>query len=283
MKRLVLLFLAACGSSSSDDRPDAGPRADAGPAGAYPVDRIGQVNLIEAGPEGSVGWLALYASILDQPERPTPVKQAEQGDCAVFVRPPVSLCEPACNPGVCIDGTCEPFPVPASAGTISVSGLATPVSFEASEFGYVGPTEPIDDLFAAGASVTVSAEGDEVAAFTAELRGPAPLAAPFQNLTLVDGEDATVTWTAANDARIQLALLVGWHGAPWEALLLCETADDGSLTIPGGLIAELPRASSGLESHPSSLMRFDRALVDTPAGPIEIVIGSHQSIHFAHP
>ena len=114
---------------------------------------------------------------------------------------------------------------------------------------------------------------------------PPPLEAPFQNLTLVDGADTTVTWTAAASGprSIQIMLVVGWHGAPAEALLVCETDDDGSHTISGELVRQFPRASSSLEQHSSWLLRFDRSVVAAPAGPIEIVAGSQVSLYFSHP
>ena len=48
-------------------------------------------------------------------------------------------------------------------------------------------------------------------------------------------------------------------------------------------IAALPRQSSGLESHPSTLQRFSRAVVDLPAGPVELVAASRVPIYFSHP
>ncbi|HUQ06539.1 MAG TPA: hypothetical protein VM261_28745 [Kofleriaceae bacterium] len=276
----ILVALAACGGSGAgggDD--DDAPPLDAGD-GAYRIDKVGTINLIEG------GFLGVYASLQDGPELPTPTSVANDDECVVYRRPAPALCDPACSNGVCTAAnTCTPFAQNASAGRITVGGLRAPLAFAPGAFGYVPEPAPSDDLFDPGAAITVSAPGDVTPAFSVSLTAPAPLAAPFQNLTLRDGDDATITWTpAGGGARsIQVALVVGWHGAPPEAMMICETDDDGSLTIPGALVSALPRASSSLESHPSWILRFDRAVVAAPAGPVEIVAGSQVSLYFAHP
>lgn len=64
--------------------------------------------------------------------------------------------------------------------------------------------------------------------------------------------------------------------------MYCETADDGAFAIPGDAIAQLPRASSGLEQHISYLARIDREVVASAAGPIEVVAGSAAVLYFTH-
>jgi hypothetical protein len=273
---LFLLACAACGGGG--DAFDAAPVPDAGPDDLRP-DRIGFVNLIEGG-----GFLSVFAAIQDRPELPIPAVVARDGECTVYARPAPASCDPPCTAGVCTaPDTCTPYAEPKSAGPITVTGLVAPLVFQPGPFGYTPEPQPGTDLFAPGAAIEVTAPGDEVPGFAAALTGVDTLVAPFHNLTLVDGQDAEVTWTAANDATIQIALLVGWHGAPPEATLVCETADDGAFTIPGAIIAELPRASTGLESHPSWLQRVDRAVVASPAGPIEIVVASSVNLYFTHP
>jgi hypothetical protein len=272
----------ACGGSAPATA-DAGPTVDAGP-NAFRVDRTGEVMLIETDSGASV-----FAAFHDGPELPTPGLTASAGDCAVYTRPSPSLCDPACLGGVCVaPDTCAPFPAAVSAGAVELSGLVAPITLTPGEFGYVPDPPPGNDLFADGASITVAAAGggaDGEPAFNAELTGVAPLSAPFQNLTLVDDEDAEVTWTAGagGPARIALELVVGWHGAAYEAMLRCETDDDGALTIPGELVTALPRSSSGLEQHPSVLTRFTRAVVDGAHGPIELTAASLRTIYFSHP
>lgn len=269
-----LLFACACGGGSGG--PDGVPAPDAGDDRPR-LDRVGLVNLIE----GSA-FNAVYASIQDGPELPTMREDSHHGECTIYVRPDPALCEPPCGDGVCTaPGTCTPYPTPVSAGDITVTGLHDPLVFRPGQFGYAPDPAPSGDLFDAGAAIHLAAPGAAVPGFAADLTGVAELVAPFQNLTLVDGQDQDVTWTAG-DGRIQLQLVVGWHGAPPEAMMICETADDGVLTIPGDAIAALPRASSGLEQHGSFLGRFDRAIVAAPAGPIEIVVASQISVPFTH-
>jgi hypothetical protein len=275
---LLLICLAACGDGDADpDRPDAGPVVDAGPTN-HRVDRAGMINLIEGG-----GFLSVFALIQDGPERPTPIAAAQAGECTVFVRPQPALCSPACTDGVCTaPGTCTPWPANVDVGAITVTGLRQPLRFVPGQFGYEPTPAPGKDLFAPGAAIGVSAPGATGPGFSVGLTGVADLTGgPDASLTLVDGQDTTVRWSAAGSGQIQLGLVVGWHGAPYEALLLCEGPDDGELVVPGGLIADLPR-SNGLESHPSWMMRFDRAQVATPAGPLEVVVGSSQFVYFTH-
>lgn len=278
-RALIFVALAACGGSP-DDSVDAGPLLDAGD-GDFPVARVGFINLIEL-----EGYVDVFAMLQDRPELPVAEAIAQAGECTVFRRPEPSLCDPPCTGGVCTaPDVCTPYPVNAGAGPITVTGLRAPLTFEAGPFGYTPTPAPGADLFAPGATLTVSAPGDVTPAFSTTVVAPSPLAAPFQNVTLTDGVDHTITWTAGDGGprSIQLMLVVGWHGAPPEALLVCETADDGAHTIPGSLIAALPRASSSLEQHSSWIVRFDRSIVAAPAGPIEVIAGSQAPFYFSHP
>jgi hypothetical protein len=269
------LLLAACGGGGTD--PDALPLVDAGPSDFRP-DRVGFINLVEGG-----GFLSIYAAINDGPDLPALELAERFGECAVYVRPLPSHCEPACA-GVCTaPDTCAPYPAAVDVGDITVSGLHAPLVFVHGPFGYTPDERPGADVFADDASIDVTAPGASAPGFTAHLRGVPALVAPSQNLTLVDGQDAEVTWTGLGAARIQLQLVVGWHGTLPEAIMVCETDDDGAFTIPGDAIAALPRQSSSLESHTSFLVRFERAVVTSPAGPIEIVVGAQSTLFFSHP
>lgn len=272
----LILLASACGGSGGDG-PDGGPILDAGPDDFH-VERAGYVNLIEGG-----AFLSVYALIQDGGELPLPMAIAQRGDCTVFRRARPALCDPPCD-GVCTaTDVCTPYRDNVDVGTITVGGLTTPLRFELGEFGYEPMPFPPAELFATGATITVEAPGAAIPGFAVTLTGVAPLEGATTTLTLTDGRDAEVTWTAAGSGRVELALVVGWHGAPYEAMLRCETADDGALTIPGALVTALPRAASSLESHPSTITRFTRASVLAPAGPIEIVVGNQQFVNFSRP
>lgn len=283
---LVAMLPAACGGGSANDGPDAAPPADAGPAD-FSFDRVGYINLIEAGVNGSAGWEAVYALINDRPYPRLPQAVAAEGDCVVWVRPPPPVCQPACGAEeVCDTGdVCVPVPRTAPAGRIDVDGLTAAMAFVPTALGsYDVSPYPPPDLFSDDATILAAAAGGDTPAFQMQSRGVPPLAGGPYNFTLVDGVDQEITWTAAAaaGAKIQLLLQVGWHGAPIEAALVCETADDGALTIPGSLIAELPRSSTGLEQHLSSLMRYRRVYHGTGAGRIELFVGSQLPVYFTH-
>jgi hypothetical protein len=272
---------AACGGPSPADDADAGPRVDAGPDD-WPVDQVGFVHLIE----GIVELGNVYAVINDRHDVPLPVVTAADGDCSVWKRPAPSLCSPACTNGVCTaPNVCTPWPKSAPAGRITVTGLTASLAFVPGQFGYTTePESPPTELFSDTARIKLTAAGGATPAFAIEVDGVPSLSAPVQTLELEDGVDAQVTWAPQQSGKIQLALLFGWHGAPWESMLLCETADDGALTIPGDLISKLPHLPKiGLEQHLSTLMRYRRAVVAAPSGPIEVLIGSSVAIYMTHP
>lgn len=285
--RLVLIATLAigCGGDGSKN-PDAGANSDgaindAG-SGDFQPARIGYINVVEGGGAGSV-----FAQMRDRSDLPEPQLIASEGECAVYVHPRPALCAPACSDGFCVaTDTCEPWPQFASAGPITVSGTKEPIGFAPGQSWYdVQPGPSGSDFFDDGDTITVTAPGDVTDGFTLTARGVADLEASFPvTLELADGVDKEITWTAANSGRIQLALQVGWHGAPYEAMLLCETEDDGALTIPGSLITQFPRAANGMEQHDSSLTRFSRDVVRTSAGPVELFVGSRVIIlQISHP
>jgi hypothetical protein len=184
------------------------------------------------------------------------------------------------------DDTCEPFPVPLGAGEIAVSGLAKELRFVPNEYGY--RTEPDilpEDLFEAAAAIEATAPGADAPGFTLSVEGVAPLEPDLDldfDVTLVieDGVDEVIRWIPEASGRVQLGLQVGWHGTAYEALLLCE-ADDaaGQLTVPGSLIELFPqRVNPTGEAHSSWIARFDRDVVETPAGPIELYVASRAII-----
>lgn len=280
---LVTAALAVgCGDDGGGATVDAAPAVDASAdqPGFQPA-RVGYISLVEGG-----GFDSVFASIRDRSELPEPTLIASDGDCAIYVHPPAARCEPACTDGFCVaNDQCEPWPQIASAGPITVTGLTDPLTFEPSMFGYTPDAFPGEDMFDAGSRIVASAPGDASDAFTLETDGVSALEATFPvTLELEDDVDEVIAWTPRDDARIQLALQVGWHGAPYEALLLCETEDDGELTVPGGLISRFPRASNGMEQHFSSLTRFTRAVAQTPAGPVELFVGDRVIItQISHP
>lgn len=272
---VLVLVLGACGGGSSSTDPDAPPGTlDAAetPPPPFRLDSAGRVALFE--PAGA--YVFLYSKRFEQP---WPVQVASDGDCAVYHRP-TPTCAGGCGAGVCVaPDTCSPAAALASAGDITITGLREPATFTPGQFGYTGPTLS-GDFFADDAQIHVSAAGADLGAFSADVGGVAPLSIGFAALVeLHDGEDETLAWTPApGGARIQVALYLGWHGSPWTDLLVCETADDGDLTIPHGLIEQMPYFEVGLFQWPSSVMRFRRAW----AGDVEILAASEIDLGMTH-
>jgi hypothetical protein len=280
---LVTLALAGCGDDDTA-APDAGgdsPDAAAGPDGGvgvdqgYRTDLTGSVRLIESGGDGFGGWISAW--FWDAPAAPVERLVERVGDCALYDHPLSTECEVPCT-GFC-DGTeCQPWPDRMSAGTIELTGLLTDFTLVPTDYGYsIDPYPEGGDYFASDAAIVASAAGDDVEAFTMVSRGVAPLIAPAaMQIDLHSGQAFELTWTPDSDgARIQLALRIGWHGAPYRQMLLCETEDDGSLTIPVALIDRLPDfGGPDLFQHPSEMTRFRRVVIETSTGPIELLVGS---------
>jgi hypothetical protein len=276
---VALVALAACGGGGDqDDGPV--PDGSSPSTTAYVANRAGTLLLTE----GMGGFINFGAFFYDRTELPLATRVASEGDCEVWTHPtPPAQCTPPCVNSFCLaDDHCEPFPNPVDHGEIVIAGLDEPLRFTPFGSGYVSdPPSPPEQLFSDGAAITASAAGADGPGFTLEVTGVADLEADLDledgfRLTIEDGVDEVIGWTAADSGRIQLALLVGHHGSPFEALLVCETEDDGELVVPGRLITEFPHAQpTGLEQHSSWLARFSRDVLETDAGPIELFL-SHR-------
>jgi hypothetical protein len=272
-----------------------GPLADgsADRATGYPANTAGLISLTE----GPAGWVVgnhrLYARVTDALEVPLASILASEGECEIWVHPFLPFgCQQGCAVGYCIaENRCVPFPEPADHGEITVSGLLAPVRFMSLPYGYIAePEEVPEELFADDAVVKVTAAGGDRPGFTLEAEGVPALEAEIDVegredlLRIEDGVDEVIQWRAERTGRIQVALVIGHHGSPYEAMLVCETDDDGELVIPGSLIAQFPHEETGLGQHPSWIARFSRALVETDAGPIELFISSRAIINgLIHP
>jgi hypothetical protein len=287
----ALLSLVACGDDGAPGAdaatPDAGEvdatvadaaTPDAATLPPFRTDLVGTLLLVEsefAGPSAGV-----WAWIHDRPDEPQPVQIDAAGDCSLWQRPAPGFCDPPCG-GTCLpDGTCVPFPVFVDVGEIAVSGLLAPLTFVPDPgTGIYDPTPvPGDDVFTSGAAITAVAEG-----FSLSATGVPPLVTDAQVVELHDGLDTVIAWTPEGVGRVQVALRLGWHGAPWTDQLLCETADDGSVTIPAALASQFPYFEGGLFQVPSSLTRFERDVVETAEGPIELLVGSSVLVYVMHP
>lgn len=268
---LGLLGLAGCGDDLAVAR-DAAPVPDNGP-NEYQPEAIGLINLIGGG-GGEV-----EAVLRNRPDPLAPELRSREGVCSLYVRRTPAACTPPCSAGgICVAaGECAAPAMPASAGVITVTGLRQRLVFRASSSGYQ-PESPLpEELFDSGARIRVSAPGDEVAGFTAELDGVPHLDVAFSQISLRRGRDTRLLWTAAGVGRVAALITVGRANASFSSMLLCETDDYGDLVIPASIAARLPSAGAD-EIERAIMLRLQRALVMTPAGPIEIVAGQRVAV-----
>jgi hypothetical protein len=278
-------LLWACGDDGGGGAADAsgggGPDASTDRATEYVANAAGLIHLTE----GRASWLNgtqnLHARLGDAPAVPTASLLASSGECEIWVHPLPAFCDPPCNLGACVgEDECQLFPELVSAGDVTLTGLLEPLTFGSGEFGYAPDVFfEGEDLFADGAAITASAPGGDVPGFTLEATGVPSLVADLDLesggiLTIEDGVDEVIRWTAEGSGRVQLALVTGHHGSSYESLLVCESEDDGELIVPGDLIGLFPRQVSDLESHTSWLARYSRDVVDTDDGPIELFVSS---------
>jgi len=192
------------------------------------------------------------------------------GDCALYVPFDPFACSPPCAAKVeyCAPpGQCEAFPAHHPAGDLVFQGLAEPLTLSPNDIGlYVLTVGIPDDLFATGATVSVDAAGGETPAFSAAVTAPPPLQPALDcELTLTQGQDLVVTWTAEapGTSRVRWEMAQGHHAANGP-LISCESEDTGSLTVPAALIDAYDLMIPTLQTL--SLSRFDRDVVEVAPG-----------------
>lgn len=174
-----------------------------------------------------------------------------------------------------------------SLAVVSVTGLVNDLEFRFVNPGYyVLATQPEGDLFEPGADVRVAAAGGDFPAFEMEARGVADLDDEFPTIVLDDDRDYTITWTAGDDEAtgVRLVLRSGWHGGPYETMLLCEAPDEGRLDIPREIIRMLPRfgLDDMLFPHPSEVARFTRRVAETELGTVELDVAHIVWVNWQH-
>lgn len=267
---------------SDPDVPDPGPEAaDAGTdvsPEAPPFRPVGWVRALE-----DVGSTGVYRTRVDLAFLAGPLPTSQQvvavdGDCTLLVGALSGFCNPPCQDGTtCLDSSCVPFPAPAPCGQITLQGLTAPLTLDPDPQGaYAVPGLPAD-LFVAGAAVRATSAGGATPAFDLVAAGVPDLETTVDDTPFEPGQPYVVAWTAPAQpvagARIRLRLETGWHGSPNLTTLWCETDDDGSLTVPAALTAQVPVPSCG-KCVPSTLARFTRDQVDVGAGPVVLEVAS---------
>ncbi len=222
--------------------------------------------------------------------------EVEEGDCRYLALDPGG-CDAPCDPGeLCAaDGTCQPvWADPVHAGTLTVTGGGDPVVLEPYGSAYVnGLYHAYDapaDLFGAFDTVTASFSGDEIPAFSISARGVAPMDVSHAGVfwPLTDGQDSVLSWSPGPDPDACVSLIFlghnAGHGLPLDDIIWCVGPDDGELTIPQAVVEAFPPGMwlggfggfccEGMDCPPSELSRYTRNVIDSEAGPVEMIVRS---------
>jgi hypothetical protein len=281
---VALLLLVACGGESGTDPIDAGG-SDPADASAPPTldEPPAYVRISEnTSGAGDVYGMTIYAqfrrSVLDV------YSEVDRAGSCVLFESDLGFCQDPCD-GVCTSaGVCLPFPEQLSAGTLTVDGLSAPVEI-APESGNYYSYYATSLTATPGASITASASGDDIAAFEVAATAPAPLEIPgLADLELTAGSDLVIEWTPSDtDSRIRLNLRsdTAGHGQYAPALILCDVADTGSLTVPQSLIDPFtdPANWGCGDCIPSWIERYGHGAVTAGDDGVDLLISSRVSLY----
>ncbi len=289
MKRLLAILLATavgCGGGDDDDDDDDVVVVDADVRdvdarvasldGLCPLDqRVGSFVISH---EVGEGFSVARGSVSDNVE-PTTVLQLEheEGGCQ-FLRKVNPFCDPACTGAQTCDhdGTCIAKPELVSAGTITVTGLEADLELNESAKQYEDFSVP-DPPFDQGATILLSAAGDEVGGFTLDGIGVEPLEIASSTWTMVEGEAFTIEWTASDGpGEIFVILNVDLHGNS-PVTMHCTFEDTGSATIPVGMVQRLIDfgVTVGFATAQIDRRTVDRTQVSQ--GCVDLSIQSHET------
>jgi len=231
----------------------------------------------------ATGYSYITAGLGTAPLPLVHTETAREGSCRLLLweNP---RCEPACVDSACVaTDTCEPYPTNQSAGALTVTGLRNATVIDPDLFnGYT--SDVLDDLFAQGAHITASAEGDTVGAFEISVDAPDVGNLEVENAGNLDfpafaaDTDFTFQWTATDpSARVQLRMAAdAAHGQPFSAMVECDAPDTGSLTVPAALVTEFiaPQHWSCGECPTQTLTRYRSATIDLDGETLELRVGN---------
>jgi sugar lactone lactonase YvrE len=204
-----------------------------------------------------------------------PIELSSSGACRL-VRQNNPHCDPSCPSGQTCDndGSCIPFPVNQSVGTVTIEGLLQPVEMEPTESGnlYFDTTLP-HPAFEAGAPIKLTADGGDLTLYG---EGVEVLETSGDGWQVVPGQALNITWMPGTDqsADITATINIDQHGTS-PASLICEGPDTGCLTVPAELIDELiDLGVSGAASGSLYRRTVDSMEIDT--GCVELSVFSHR-------
>jgi hypothetical protein len=224
---------------------------------------------------------SVFGKVNDGPTPPvkTFTVDSRDGDCRLEI-PKVSFCATPCgSTAVCVaDGVCQSYPRSRSVGAVRLSGVragdpvaTTTVDLTAINNNYSSDVSLALPPFTDGVPMMVTAAGSaDVPAFSISAKGIAPIALNANRYTFAANMPLALVWTAGTanpDARIEIDVDISHHGG-LKGQIICDTADDGSLTIPATMVTKL--INLGVAGFPSvQIRRIATSSTSAPGGKIE--------------
>lgn len=177
-------------------------------------------------------------------------KKKTEGDCSIYT-PRIPFCTSCSSPRMCAaDNVCRLPPTSLPVGKVTLTGLNSPSGANPFELAPVTSTTgtyyqcaenlPLPPCTVGGA-IALDATGEgQFPAFNIAARCIAPLVVTNTECMIESGRDFALTWLPGTvaDARVGFELDLSHHGGT-RGRLVCDTADSGSLRVPGALIKSL--------------------------------------------
>jgi len=211
----------------------------------------------------------------------TSIKSALVGNEAgcELVKRSYPFCDPACESGqVCtVDGTCVSEPKSLNLGTVSITGLAAPVSMEPVQPGnrYFDTSLPMVG-FDAGAKVRLRTSKADLAALDMNAVGVVPLELLDSTFVVERDKPLLVRWKKASEGKgeIRVTVNVDQHGSS-PVTLECVAADVGSHEIPAKLVSAL--LDAGVTGFPTGhVFRESYDSTEVKKGCVDFAVASHR-------
>ncbi|HTM19567.1 MAG TPA: hypothetical protein VL172_03635 [Kofleriaceae bacterium] len=277
------LVVGGCdmGDPSFVTSPDGGGPSDAGPPQLGVRGRFEVIEGIDLRPGGAQAFSALDGDITDSDLWPLYHLTALSGACRIYSLDP-PYCSPTCD-GICIaEDMCMPSAHSLSAGKVTIDGLLQSVTLSRQVDNSYTADDPLPmDLFSSEAVVEIDAAGDEVSWFVMSTGGVRPIDSDLPPAAVVlDGsDDFTITWPnpdASTNVTLEIRATNAYRGQPAPAILECIGPDQGSLTVPRGLIQLFPPAlascTADVDCPRARLRRQHQDSVIRSDIPIELVV-----------
>ena len=276
---LWFLLLSACDNDDTSQDSAAPDPGEVVLAGACPMatDLGGFLVYAEdeqSGVQGSVADGVVPTAVLEE--------IASEGDCQLMRRNN-PFCKPACEPGdTCdFDGNCVPYPSNQDLGTVTITGLISPVEMEPvfpgnTYYDTSLPSPPFEE----GAPITLEMPGGVYGPATLYGFGIETIVPLDEEWSVEAGVDMVVHWEApageVSRSEIGLSLNIDQHGIT-PGTLLCTFEDDGEATVPAAILQTL--VETGVTGYPSAaLERRTQDYADLATGCMDLTVSSFSTV-----